>query len=607
MPSKNDFIIIIARNIDEALEKASNHLKKNRNEINYEILENKEPVKLKIYLDRRTKNDISGIDSENANGYFKIKYIDGNACLVVFAPRGKGIPVYPEEVVNRMKILEIPKTNYDLIKEIIERGSSVPEVISPWPNGALFRPFVDIRITDDNMKAYLTIHKAKKEGTALSVSEIYNELEANGIKYGFNDRLIEQAVIKGIYDNEICIAEGKKVVNGRGRRVSYRFDINPGKPFLMDEYGNVNLRELNFIQNKKKGDLLAVIMMPEEGKDGIDIYGHTIYHTTERDEDVFPGKNTVFREDGLGIISLIDGNVTLKNKTVNVEPVVVVENVDYETGNIDFDGAVMINGTIRDGFSVRAGGMIQIGLSVGKVFIHSDENVVLKAGMNGNLEGRIECGGDLYARFIEGTYVNCKGNIFAEEAVMNSFMESGKNLVLAGRRAEVIGGLAVVGRSIRCKKIGNMSGIKTRITMSFDPEKMKLLDELRRKIEINRNHLKDIGEKIYKLEKAMTSGFKNPEEIEKAVSNYRDIETRLKDELTVMEKDYKDARNLIEPYKDSMIICESTIFPGTEIIFGETELKVQNREINKVILKMVNNEVKEYGFNYKEMPKLNTD
>ena len=29
--------------------------------------------------------------------------------------------------------------------------------------------------------------------------------------------------------------------------------------------------------------------------------------------------------------------------------------------------------------------------------------------------------------------------------------------------------------------------------------------------------------------------------------------------------------------------------------------------IHKIVLKMINNEIKEYGFNYKEMPKLNTD
>jgi uncharacterized protein len=604
---KNDFIVILARTLDEALEKASNHLKKNRDEINYEILEHGDKIKVKIYLDR--KSDKGGIssDSSDANGYFKIKYNDGLANLQVFPPKGKGVPVYPEEVVNRMKILEIPKINFDLIKDIVDRAESTPETVSPWPDGTLFRPSVDIRISEDKMKAFVTLHKAKKDGDGITLEDILSEIASYGIVYGLNERLIGQMPLKGVYENEVCIAEGKQPLNQDGVRIRYNFDTNPGKPFLMDEYGSVNLKELNFIQNKKKGDILAETILPEKGENGTDIFGNTVFHTTGKDEDVRPGKNTRLSEDGLKIIAEIDGNVILKNKTVHVEPVVIVENVDYETGNIDFEGSVLVNGTVLDGFSVRAGGMVQIGLSVGKVLIHSGEDVVLKAGMNGNLEGKIECGGDVYARFVEGTYINCKGNIFVEEAVMNSYLDVGRNLILTGRRAEIIGGYAVVGRSIRCKKIGNGSGIRTRITMSLDPEKMKILDDLKRKIEINRSRMKEISEKVYRLEKAKTAGFKNTGEIEDAVSNYMSLESRLKDEISVMEKDYKDAKRLLEPYKNSLIIVESRVFSGVEILFGETELKMAGREKNKVVLKSVNNEIKEYGFNYKEMPELYVD
>jgi uncharacterized protein (DUF342 family) len=143
--------------------------------------------------------------------------------------------------------------------------------------------------------------------------------------------------------------------------------------------------------------------------------------------------------------------------------------------------------------------------------------------------------------------------------------------------------------------------------MSYDPEKMKILDDLKRKIELNKSSLKETAEKTYKLEKAKIAGFKNTVEIDQALANYHNLEARLKDELAVMEKDYKDAKKLLEPYKDSMIICESTIYPGVELAFGDIEMKVQNREINRVVLKLLNNEIKEYGFNYKEMPKLNID
>jgi uncharacterized protein len=608
MPKDSDFIVIIAQSLDEALEKASNHFKKDRSEIQYEIIEKKDKIKIKLFLDRSVPKYKLKEDSISANGYFKIKYNDGNAILTVFPPKGKGIQVYPEEIVSRMKILNIPRINYDTIKQIIENATCKPEVLAPWPNGALYRASVDVKITDDKMKAFITLHRAAKEGAGLTQNEIMSELDSYGIKYGIDERLIEQMVLKNIYEREVCIASGKPVKNEEGVKIKYYFDINPGKPFLMDEYGKINLKELNLIQNKKKDDILAEIIEPVTGEDGINIFNEIVWFQKGQNADVRNGLNTVFSEDGLKIISLIDGHVIFKNSVVMVEPLVTVNDVNYETGNIDFDGTVLVNGTIADGFSVKAGGSIQVGQSVGKVFLEAGQDVILKAGMNGNhLEGNISCKGNIYARFIEGTNIECRGNLFAEEAVMNSTVKVGKNLLLVGRRAELIGGEAIIGKSLRCKKIGNDSGIKTKINIGYDPETLRLIAELKRKIEENKDKLAEILENRQKLEKIKTSGFTDIQKIEKSIYNYQSLEIRLKDEILIMEKDFKDAKKMMIPGNDSIILAESTIFPGTEITFGEEELKVMNREINKVILKLINGKIKESGFNYKEMPQFDID
>jgi len=607
MSDNSGYIIIISQSEEQALEKASNFFKKPKEELSYEIIEKNEKVKIKIFYDRKKYQNNQLNDFSNSNGYFKIIYQNGFASLIVFPPKGNGKPAQPVEISDRMKILNIPKIDLDKIKIITDNALGIPEKLTIWAKGEEYRSKIEISVSNDKMSAYLTLRKAKDDNNIPSFREVMDEIESFQIKYGVNKNEILRMIENKIFDKEILFAEGKKPIKEDGIGVKYSFDTDPGKPFLLDEYDRMNLKELNFIQNKSKNDIIAEYIPPAPGVNGINIFGETILYETGKDITLKAGRNTEFNEDGTKIIAASDGNVVLKNNTVYIEPFVVVENVNYETGNIDFDGSVLVKGTIADGFSVKAGGTLQIGKSVGNVNIEAKNDLILKAGMNGNLEGKIKCKGNIYARFLEGTTVFVSGNLFVEEAVMNCNLKIGKNLVLVGRRAEIIGGEAIIGRSVRCKKIGNSSGVATKILVGIDPEKIEIIEKLKVKIDETRQKLLEITENKEKLEKIRKSGFSDIQKIENAIYNYQSLEIRLKDESMIMEKDYKDAKKMIEPDKDSIILAENLIYQGAQIFFGNEEYKILNKEKNKIILKIFNDKIKEYGYSFKEMPVFKLD
>ncbi|OHD15956.1 MAG: hypothetical protein A2086_03720 [Spirochaetes bacterium GWD1_27_9] len=606
MAQNSKFITIIAQNLSEALEKAANHFKKNKNDLNYEIIEQNDKIKIKVYLDTSKNFNKLTDDFDNAHGYFKIKYKDGFANLIVFPPKGNGIPVYPEEIINRMKILNIPKVSYEKISEIVKKASAKPEILVEWAEGANYRAVIDVKISDDKMSAFVNIQKPKKEGSELTKNDILQELELSNIKYGINEKIIDEIIEKNLFEMDIKVAEGLIPIDEKKSIIKFNFDTNPGKPFLIDEYGRINLKELNFIQNKAKEDVLAEIMPPIDGREGINLFGETIPYKKIENQNIKIGQNTVLSEDSLKIISLIDGNVYLKNNTISVEPHLTLKNVDYETGNIDFNGSITIEGTILDGFTVKATGIIQINQSVGRVIIESEKDVILKAGINGNTEGKIICKGDVYARFIEGANITCEGNIFAEEAIMNSNLKVNKNVILVGKRAEIIGGESIIGRSLRCKKLGNISGIKTKISVGIEPEKLEIIEELKDSILKYKDKMTEISNNIQKLEKTKKLNPILTEKIEMAIYKLQSQNIRIKDELMTMEKEFKESLYFLIPSKDSIVLVEQIAYPEVNISFGKEEYKINN-EITKIILKIVNNKIKESGFNYNEIPQYNTD
>lgn len=67
------------------------------------------------------------------------------------------------------------------------------------------------------------------------------------------------------------------------------------------------------------------------------------------------GRNISINEDKTEIVSDVDGDVVLTDDTVFVEDTyTVAADVDVSTGNIEYDGNVLVNGTVKSGFSVKA-------------------------------------------------------------------------------------------------------------------------------------------------------------------------------------------------------------------------------------------------------------
>ncbi len=546
-----------------------------------------------------------GSSRDATDGRFTLFYRDGWAHLTVEPPGEFGRPVYPEEVENRMKLLEVPKVRRRTIEEIINAAQGTPEPLTEWPAGKYLSATYRIEISDDEMEVYLTVHPPKKGGAPPGRADIDRELGNAGVVSGVDHDAVTALLAERRYGVPVLVASGTPPTHGTSRKITYRFNTNRGKPYLEMEFGRINLKELNFIEHCKENELLAELLPPVPPVNGETVTGRVLPAETEtREVQLNGGANTRLSSDRTQLYATCDGNVRLdEHRRVVVEPVVQVRNVNYETGNIYFDGSVVVEGHVADGFIVEAGGDIQVGKGVGKARLQAGRNILLKTGMNGNGEGELECDGDLFSRYIESCQVACRGNILVEEAIMHSQVTVWKHCVLNGRRSEIIAGSLIVGGSVWCKKLGNLNEVRTRVALGVPPDLLLEYRNAKHGLETQQEKLNDTEDKLEKLKRALREGH-NDERVTHAIRQLEESLPEINSEISTLRHRVPELREQLRASKDSMLVVEDTIFRGAAITFATQEYHVPDKGARKTILRPGERGLIESGFDARNKPTL---
>ena len=111
------------------------------------------------------------------------------------------------------------------------------------------------------------------------------------------------------------------------------------------------------------------------GEKGFNVLGEEIRPRPGRDVRLPVGANTEIVANKL--VSTSKGHISYANHKVNIFQTYEVNgDVDFNTGNINFPGNVIIKGNVKNGFTVRAGGDVDIsGNLAGTVIIGGNLNV----------------------------------------------------------------------------------------------------------------------------------------------------------------------------------------------------------------------------------------
>ncbi len=124
-----------------------------------------------------------------------------------------------------------------------------------------------------------------------------------------------------------------------------------------------------------------------------------------------------------------------------MEQVIIIENdVDFETGNIDFNGSVIIKGGVKAGFVVKAVGDITVKEIVEDALIDSQGNVILKGGFVGYGKGELTTQGDAVIEFAENQKIYAGGDVKVSDSLLHCSVEVDGKIFVMGKRGVVGGG-----------------------------------------------------------------------------------------------------------------------------------------------------------------------
>jgi len=341
------------------------------------------------------------------------------------------------------------------------------------------------------------------------------------------------------------------------------------------------------------GQLLATKIQATEGKPGRTVTNKVLLPKPGNDVSFNLGKNTELSPDGMSVLATINGQVTLLNGKINVDPIYEVKgDVDIHTGNILFLGTVIVKGNVEDGFSIKAAGDIQIMGSVGKCLLDAEGDVHIKQGIMGKLGGEIRAGGSVWAKFLEQVNVTAGKSVFVQDGIMHCKVDATEKVVCFGKRATIVGGRIRAGEIVNTKTLGSVSFTETIVEVGVDPKSRQRLYDLEKEKLESESALEKLNANITTLQNQRKAGRSFTEEKEELLEKMM----ASSEELSVRLREINDEMNELKSYLKLLttigkISVLKNVYPGVRIAIKDIYYDVTN-EFKYVTFVLEGNRIK---------------
>ncbi|HDP79885.1 MAG TPA: DUF342 domain-containing protein [Spirochaetes bacterium] len=301
-----------------------------------------------------------------------------------------------------------------------------------------------LQISKNKVQAYYLIFPTKL-GQISSYKDIEDVLYAKKILAIAEKESIE-AQLREINTSEktlhrVLVSRGREAVNGYDEYFvpMMKLEKKAGK-FLED--GRIDFKEQDSIIEIKRGQEILRKIPGVKAEEGMDIYGNKVTAEFEVREGVLKGDHIVESNgDPTVFVSDIDGCLNIEGKKVSVAPIAIIKgNVDYDSGNIDFNGSVHIMGSVLPGFTVKAKGDILIDKNADDSYLEAEGSVAVKQGIAGKGSMKVVAGNKIKAKYILNADIEAVGEIEIDDSIINSKVFSNDKVSVTAKNGKIIGG-----------------------------------------------------------------------------------------------------------------------------------------------------------------------
>lgn len=427
-----------------------------------------------------------------------------------------------------------------------------------------------IYLDKDKMKAYLEITSPQGEGVPCDIEKAKAALNEAKVVFGIDEAKLQEALQERNWGEKILVAEGRPTIDGKDAIINLKYSATDKKLAPTEnEKGNVDYREMGLICNVQKGEVLAERTPPVPGVSGMDVQGRELLPRAGKDFILPRGKNTVCNEDNTRLYSVIDGHVSMIDRKLTVQAVFELNgDVDYSSGNIDFVGNVIIRGSVTSGFTVKAAGNIEISGFIEGAEVIAGGSIQVKGGIKSSYKGIVKAAESITARFVENSKLEAGRDILVREAIMQSYVKAGGNIIVSDRKATIVGGLIQAAHTVESKIIGSQLATQTIIEVGVNPyhrEEYQTLMKVRNEL---KKHLDNLSNNLQAFQRAGLSPQDMPEKKRLALIGMLDEFKKIKQELGEHEVRIKLLEEEFQRISSARIRALEVAYPGVKITIG---------------------------------------
>ncbi len=396
-------------------------------------------------------------DLEQKNGAVFVRKGNGAIYIMVMPPgeRGKAIslPKVLKAMSNKVSLDILDSVNRTAVKNATLKAKGTWVRVGSFHHNEADDVTYRVRISNDNMKAFIQIRPALNNGADPMQNHMRRELEDAGVLYGILTEKLAELERLPVYNQWIEVASGKFPVHEQDGKILL---VNSRE----QKYSNtVDITEASPMHTVRAGDIIAIKQSIIPGKDGLSVLNEVIFANTAEEVEFIENEYIDISEDGKKAIATKDGAVSIKNNVITIEELLVIPgDLSPKTGNIDFPGSVIIKGDIPDDYEVYVGGNLEVHGSVANSRLRVGKNLIVQRGINGKNEANIHIKGSLLTRFLESVTVRVEGDCIVQDGVLHSHILCDRRVIAITGRGRIVSSEINSSELIQVRTIGSTLG-----------------------------------------------------------------------------------------------------------------------------------------------------
>ncbi len=332
---------------------------------------------------------------------------------------------------------------------------------------------VDVAISENGMVASMTVMGAYA-GRGLESTEIIQALADAGVIKGIDKTALKKVIVlsnqlAGGKSFTLPVAQGKDAINGKDAKfLPLVEDVNQRvlAPQNSDsDQDKIDMRDFGDTVTVSENDPVMRRQPATNGESGFTVQGNILLPLPGQDTELVAGKGTYISPSNPNILlASTSGMPVFRNKTIDVENALCLNNVSVATGHVKFKGNVVIRGDVEPGMIIRATGSVTVGGFIESADVQAQGSIEVGKGIIGHTatEGEeksciVKSGRCIKANYAQYAELQAGEDISLAVHSMGNVIRCGRDLIVLDEQENqgtLSGGFAKVGGKVVCLNLG---------------------------------------------------------------------------------------------------------------------------------------------------------